>query len=105
MSFDQELTPPFLLSRMPGGLSMWEIPTLAEAVDEFVRYGLPPSDVRGGCVVTDSDGVIAIGYAYEMHVDKTLLWAGTRSAVELLREHRLAEPLLIASIEMELESR
>jgi hypothetical protein len=98
MSPDQALTPPFIVSQSPTLLQLWDIPTLAEAVDEFVRYGLPPNDTPGGCVVIDSNGVVAIGYG-----GPPLFWAGTRVAIEILRQHPLVEPLLMASIEIALE--
>lgn len=102
MSYDQDLVGPFLLSQMPDAVSL-EVDDLQDAIDEFVRYGLPPFDAPGGCSVADSNGVLAIGY-----INNGLAptyWTGVRAAVELLREHPLVEPLLMATIEMELEDR
>lgn len=100
-SYDQELRPPFLVTQMPNVICLWDIETLEQAVDEFVRYCIPP--VPGGAGVTDADGVIAICYVYDQFAEDPLRWSGVRQAVDLLREHRLVEPGLMVEIEMALE--
>ena len=102
MLYDQRLDPPFLLTMMPDGLCLWDL-DFRSAIDEFVRYALPPSHELGGACVGDSNGVIAIGFASNPYSDPALQWVGTRAAVDLLRQNRLVEPLLLASIEMALE--
>lgn len=101
MRYDQELRPPFLVTQMPSIICMWDIETLEQAIDEFVRYCLPPS--YGGAGITDSDGVMAIAYTYDMLAEDSMRWTGVRAAVDLLRAHRLVEPALMVSIEMALE--
>lgn len=102
MSYSQHVDPPFSVAMMPDGLWIEGIEMLngcRGAIDEFVRYCLPPIDGRTACVI-DADGVVVIGYALN---PLGLQWFGTTWAVSMLRLHSLVEPALMVSIEMALE--
>lgn len=102
LTYTQTVYSPYAISMMPDGLRLDDIMSLEEAVHEFVRYCLPPLQGRTA-VITDVDGVAVLGYTHNPFAEEALKWVGTKAAVEFLGEHRLIEPLLIASIEMALE--
>lgn len=102
MHYHQSVIQPFDVAMMPDGLYLDNVGTLTDAINLFVRYCLPPIPERTACV-TDVDGVVAIGYISNAFADEPLRWVGTRSAVTVLQQHHLVEPLLMASIEMALE--
>jgi hypothetical protein len=102
MNYTQHVGAPFCVSMMPDGLHLPDIEELSDAVNQFVRYCLPPLEGRTACI-TDVDGVLAIGYDYNPFAHESLRWFGIESAVSDLRNHPLVEPALMATIEMVLE--
>lgn len=102
MRFNQDLWPPFDVAMMPDGLCLEGITNLTDAVHEFVRYCLPPIDGRTA-MITDTNGVIALGYHHDPFADEPLRWFGTFWGVRSLRNHPLVEPALMVAIEMALE--
>jgi hypothetical protein len=98
--FEQPVTGPFLVWRFPGSRYDAGIATLAEAVDEFVRYSYP---ARGDASIEDVDGVIAL--AYSMCDGGVARWWGVEAAWRLLADHRLVHPLDIELIHEQLTGR
>lgn len=98
--YDQTLRPPFRVDSTFSDTHIGDL-ELAEGVDEFVRYGLPPEG--DGAVLCDADGVVALGF-YRNPV-AGVVWYGVKWAVDLLRDHELVDPLTFYTIEFALESK
>jgi hypothetical protein len=99
LRYDQHVTPPFRLDTSDD-THLDRLETLSVAVDEFVRYAIPPGCATAG--VFDSNGTIVIAYTRN-GLNGELEWFGVRAAVDVLREHSLVDPLLFYSIERHLE--
>lgn len=97
---DQPLVPPFMLAQHPSGFCAFDL-ALSDAVDEFVRYAMPPLRIHGGgALITDHWGVVAVGYGYLADREAPVEWVGVTEAFDLLLDHPYVDALMRADIEM-----
>lgn len=95
---DYEVTGPFYLMRgNPYGepLYLWDL-SFEDAIDEFVRFCCPPTNIYNGCAVVDRDGVAVISWRLE---GDGFRWEGIQAAVDALRTYEIVPQILLIDIE------
>jgi hypothetical protein len=82
MPWDFEPNPPYRVLSTTGN-NLFDIEDLTEAIDEFVRWCIPP--LKGTVsAVFDADGVLVIGY----DLDDMEGWRGLKLAFDAMSCHR-----------------
>lgn len=96
-------TGPFWIASTPTDVIMHTL-TIDAAVDNFVRYGIPPIQGVGQmAMIGDADGVAVAAWAFRTGTDGGRIeWTATQLGVTKLRQHKLIEPSLMADIEMQI---
>lgn len=95
--FGTKLKPPFFIVQPPATV-IEDIKNLADAIDEFVRIGMPAIGEKM-CYVADYRGVMACGY-YTLDDADEPTWFGVEEGFRLLEQHPLADMLEVASAEI-----
>lgn len=89
--------PPYTFIARTSEYILIECETLNAAVNQFVRYCIPPDPGDQAAFIKDTDGVIAIGYATKLGGEE-FEWVGTETGYAHLASHKLMHPLLLVDV-------